>query len=109
MRVGPFCPTSTFKSTQLYVISKCFTENLLLSSLRMAASKTLIIRDIKQKLLLFLMTDLHLQVPAVCDLVVPQIQGAMPGEFTSDNSEREGYSFLSWHGSWYNHYAEKVN
>lgn len=64
--------------------------------------KTLMLRDVEERLIFCLMTDTEAQVPGVTKLIVPQIQGIMPGEFEHDSSDRPDYNFLAHHISWYN-------
>ncbi|KAJ6561424.1 hypothetical protein DFH09DRAFT_1082892 [Mycena vulgaris] len=52
-------------------------------------------------------TNLLETLPHLQTTLLTQLASIMAGEVYSDKSEREGFSFLAWHCSYYNRYAEK--
>lgn len=43
------------------------------------------------------------------EVLSTQVQNALPEEWEEGTSDTPDYEYLSWHGSWYNRFAEKVS
>lgn len=54
-------------------------------------------------------TNLLDTLPHLQSTLLHQLASVMLGEIREDKSEQPGYSFLAWHCSYYNRYAEKVH
>ncbi|KAG6825842.1 hypothetical protein H0H92_002228 [Tricholoma furcatifolium] len=54
-----------------------------------------------------LITDFPNQYPKFNTSLITAIQALFPGEFREDDSDRDDYSFLSCHYSYYNRFSEK--
>jgi hypothetical protein len=70
--------------------------------------KVLHLRDKNNKLLALVATNLLELLPHLETTIMHQLASIMAGEIYTDKSNRLGYSFLAWHCSYYNRYAEKV-
>lgn len=66
------------------------------------------LRDAKGGLVGLLLTHMASSLPQCNERLLAQLNALFPGELYHESSDRDNYTFLAIHYSWYNRFSEKV-